>query len=306
MIASGTFGTDGYGDGLPPTFLFQDLGAVVAKTTTLAPRAGNPQPRMAIGWGWHLNSIGLANPGMDAVLRDKAPVWAAWKTPVILSIAGERAGEFAELARMAEGVPGIAALEVNVSCPNVEGGLEFGQSPELAAEVTRQVKASTTLPVVIKLSPNVTDIVQVACAVAAAGADALCLINTLVGLAVDSHRQRPVLGAGRGGVSGPALKPVALAAVYRTHDSVDIPIVGVGGITTAEDALEFLMAGACAVQIGTANFADPLTPAHVLRDLRLLLRRRRVTALRQVIGTAHHLGQSAAPSKAGSAASAPP
>ncbi|MSQ13877.1 MAG: dihydroorotate dehydrogenase [Dehalococcoidia bacterium] len=287
MIASGTFGADGYGDGLPPTANFQGLGAVVAKTTTLLPRAGNPQPRMAQGWGWMLNSIGLANPGIDAVLRDKAPQWATWRVPVVLSIAGERASDFAQLASMIEGVPGVAAIEVNVSCPNIEGGLEFAQSRDLAAEVTARVKERTTLPVIVKLSPNVTDIVAVARAVEDAGADALTLVNTLIGMTIDQDTARPVLGAKRGGVSGPALKPVALAAVFRVYEAVRVPIIGVGGVTTGEDALEFLMAGATAVQVGTANFADPQASWQVLRDLTGLLRRRRVAALCECVGIAH-------------------
>ncbi len=298
MIASGTFGTDGYGDGLPSTARFQDLGAVVAKTTTLLPRAGNPQPRMAQGWGWMLNSIGLANPGMDAVLRDKAPQWAAWRVPVILSIAGERVRDFAELASMIEGVRGVAAIEVNVSCPNVEGGLEFAQSADLAAEVTARVKERTTLPVIVKLSPNVTDIVAVAAAVASAGADALTLVNTLIGMTIDQDTARPVLGAKRGGVSGPALKPVALAAVYRVYEAVRVPIIGAGGITTGEDALEFLMAGATAVQVGTANFADPQAAWRVLRDLTGLLRRRRIGSLRDCVGIAHDSPTKARPARA--------
>ena len=287
MIASGTFGADGYGDGLPSTARFQDLGAVVAKTTTLHPRLGNPQPRMAQGWGWMLNSIGLANPGIGAVLREKAPLWSTWKVPVILSIAGERDREFGELAGMIEGTPGIAAIEVNVSCPNVEGGLDFAQSPHLAAQVTGLVKAATTLPVVVKLSPNVTDIAAIARAVADAGADALTLVNTMVGMSIDPHNGRPVLGARRGGVSGPALKPVALAAVYRVSDAVSLPLIGAGGITTGEDALEFLLAGATAVQVGTANFADPEAAWRVLRGLSALLRKRGAASLRDVVGAAH-------------------
>lgn len=287
MIASGTFGTDGYGDGLPPTTRFQELGAVVAKTTTLRPRPGNPQPRMAQGWGWMLNSIGLANPGMEAVLRDKAPQWARWRVPVILSIAGEQSSEFGQLAAMVEGTPGVVAIEVNVSCPNVKGGLDFAQSPQMAAEVTRLARAATTLPVIVKLSPNVTDIVPIARAVASEGADALTLVNTLTGMSIDPHKGRPALGAKHGGVSGPALKPIALAAVFRVTEVVPLPLIGVGGITTGEDALEFLMAGATAVQVGTANLADPQAAWLVLRGLSRLLRHRRVASGRDVVGIAH-------------------
>ena len=279
MIASGTFGRDGYGAGLPPGMDYQELGALVAKTATPLPRQGNPRPRTAHGPGWFLNSIGLENPGIDAVLRDHAPRWAAWRAPVILSIAGERVEEFAALAAAADGTPGVAALEVNVSCPNVEGGLEFGQSPDLTEEVTRRVRDAASLPVIVKLSPNVTSIVPIAQAAARGGAHALTLVNTLSGMAMDRGRQGPLLGAGAGGVSGPALKPVALAMVYiRAYEAVDpwapLPLERHrswrhrhGG---GRDVLDFLMAGACAVQVGISNppgYAQPVgsEPLHVLR-----------------------------------------
>ena len=285
MIASGTFGRDGYGAGLPPGMDFQRLGALVAKTATPHPRAGNPKPRVAHGPGWFLNSIGLENPGIDAVLRDHAPRWAAWRAPVILSIAGERVDEFAALAAAADGTPGVAALEVNVSCPNVEGGLDFGQSSHLTEEVTRRVRDATSLPVIVKLSPNVTDVVPIAQAAAAGGAHALTLVNTLSGMVVDRARPGPLLGAGAGGVSGPALKPVALAMVYKAYEAVDLPLIGVGGIGTADDALDFLMAGACAVQVGSANYANPWAPLHVLRGLERHLRRG--GDLAALVGAAH-------------------
>ncbi len=267
MTSAGTFGADGYGAGLPEGFPLDDLGAVVMKTTTPHPRLGNPEPQLAqlpVGW---LNSIGLANPGIEAVLREKAALWASWPIPVILSIAGERVEEFQELARRVEGTPGIAALEVNVSCPNVEGGLEFGQRPELAAEVTRRVKQVTSLPVIVKLTPNVTDIVEVARAVEAAGADALTLINTVVGMGIDAESGKPLLGNVLGGLSGPAIKPVALAAVYRVAKVVRVPIIGVGGITTGADAVEFLLAGASAVQVGSAALGRPQVYLRVLAGI---------------------------------------
>ena len=285
IIASGTFGRDGLGAGLPPGMDFQRLGAVVAKTATPHPREGNPKPRVVHGPGWFLNSIGLENPGIDAVLRDHAPRWARWSAPVVLSIAGERVEEFAALAAAAEGRPGVAALEVNVSCPNVEGGLEFGQSPDLTEEVTRRVRQTTSLPVIVKLSPNVTNIVPIAQAAARGGAHALTLVNTLSGMVMDRGRHAPLLGAGAGGVSGPALKPVALAMVYRAYQAVELPLIGVGGIGTADDALDFLMAGACAVQVGSANYANPWAPLHVLRGLERYLRQGE--DLSALVGAAH-------------------
>ncbi|MBI4232867.1 MAG: dihydroorotate dehydrogenase [Chloroflexi bacterium] len=287
LVAAGTFGTDGFGAGLPPGFPYHRLGAIVAKTTTLRPRAGNSPPRIIQGPGWTLNSIGLQNPGMEAVLRDQAPLWATWRVPVLLSIAGESVDEFARLAAATEGVPGIAALEVNASCPNIAGGLDFAQSPTVAAQVTRAVRAATSLPVLVKLTPNVTDILAVARAVAEAGAHALTLTNTLLGIAIDVERRRPALGATTGGVSGPALKPVSLAAVYRVSQAVSIPVVGVGGVSTAQDAVEYLMAGALAVQVGTASFANPWAPIEVLEGLGAYVKRRKLSSVRELVGAAH-------------------
>ena len=227
------------------------------------------------------------------MLRDHAPQWAGWRAPVILSIAGERVEEFAALAAAAEGTPGVAALEVNVSCPNVEGGLEFGQSPQLTEEVTRRVREATSLPVIVKLSPNVTNIVPIAQAAAHGGAHALTLVNTLSGLVVDRGRPGPLLGAGTGGISGPALKPVALAMVYRVYEAVGLPLIGVGGIGTVEDALDFLMAGACAVQVGSANYASPWAPLQVLRGLERHLRRG--GSLAALVGAAHSRRRSTTP-----------
>lgn len=287
LWASGTFGNDGYGGGLPKGVFFQELGAVVVKTTTLRPRAGNPPPRVVHGQGWMLNSIGLENPGIDSVLERYAPVWARWQVPVVLSIAGERAEEFAELARRAEGCAGIAALELNLSCPNVEGGLAFAQSAEATALVTRLVKGATSLPVIVKLSPQVDDILPIARSAQQAGADALALTNTLVGLALDLKGRGPALGGGTGGVSGPALKPVALAMVYQAYGAVDIPIIGIGGICSGEDALEYLMAGATAVGIGTAALADPTAPQRILREVEKALGRYGFTSVQEAIGVAH-------------------
>lgn len=287
MWASGTFGADGYGALLPRAFPLHRLGAVVAKTTTLTPRHGNPTPRVYHHQGWTINSIGLHNPGIEAVLREKAPLWASWPVPVLLSLGGERIEEFGKLAALADGVAGIAALEINISCPNVEGGLNFGQDPQAAAEVTRLVKGVTSLPIIVKLTPNVTDIVAIAQRVAEAGADALCLTNTLTGMKIDVKRQKPLLGGVLGGLSGPALKPVALAMVYQVAQAVDIPIVGVGGIATAEDALEFIMAGATAVQVGTASLANAQAPLEVLDGLTAYLKYQGIQNLSTLVGAAH-------------------
>ena len=298
MVASGTWGQDGYGSGLPAGLDLGRLGAIVAKTTTLRPRGGNPRPRFVHGPGWTLNSIGLENPGIDAVLRDQAPKWTGWRVPVILSLAGERVDEYRELATAATGVPGIAALELNVSCPNVEGGLDFGQSPELTEAVTRSVRDVTRLPVIVKLSPNVTSIQALATAAVRGGAHAVTLTNTLVGMAFDPESGGPVLGTPTGGVSGPALKPVALSMVHRTYAAVDVPIIGVGGIGDAQDAVDYLRAGASAVQVGVANFANPWAPLDVLHGLEEYGRARGLASLAALVGAAHRHGdrpRSAAP-----------
>ena len=286
IIASGTFGLDGFGSGLPKGIKFQNIGAVVAKTVTKSPRKGNETPRMLHGAGWLLNSIGLENPGIEVVLKKFAPRWAMWEVPVILSIAGECLEDFAYLAGAADRVPGIAALEVNVSCPNIEGGLEFGQSPELTESVTRLVRESTQLPVIVKLSPNVADIVEIARASERGGAHALCLTNTLRGIAVDHHAKSPVLGGIIGGVSGPALKPVALGMVYSVYREVNLPLIGVGGISSVGDVLQYLMAGACAIQIGSASYADPWNPLNVLSGLQRYMRRENLDSLAELVGSA--------------------
>ncbi|MBI4328569.1 MAG: dihydroorotate dehydrogenase [Chloroflexi bacterium] len=283
ITASGTFG---YGIEYQAIFDIQRLGAIICKTTTVKPRTGNVQPRIAEVAGGMLNSIGLQNVGLETVLREKAPVWATWQVPVIVNIAGENAEEFAYLASRLDGVPGVAGLELNISCPNVAGGLDFGQDPRLAEAVVRGVRRAASLPIIAKLTPNVTDIVTIARAVEAAGADAVSLINTVVGMAVDVRARRPVLGALFGGLSGPAIKPIALAMVYKVAGAVDIPIIGIGGISTAEDALEFIMAGATAVEVGTATFLDPTTPLQVLEGLETWCQAEGVSSLAQVRGAA--------------------
>ena len=284
MTASGTFG---YGTEYSHLFDIQRLGAIVSKGTTLKPREGNPQPRIAETACGVLNAIGLQNIGAEALIEEKAPVWAGWQVPVIVNIAGETINEYARLAGSLDGVAGISAIEVNIGCPNIKaGGAEFGASPESAARVTTAVKAATSLPVLVKLTPNTEDITKVAIAVARAGADAISLINTIKGMAIDTTRRRPLLGNISGGLSGPAVKPVALYMVYQVAGAVDVPVVGCGGIATAGDALEFLMAGASAIQVGTASLSDPQAPLEVLEGIERFMAKEGVADITELVGAA--------------------
>jgi dihydroorotate dehydrogenase (NAD+) catalytic subunit len=282
MTASGTFG---YGTEYNHLFDIQKLGAIVCKGTTLTPRDGNPQPRLAETAGGMLNSIGLQNIGVQALIEEKAPIWATWKVPVIVNIAGETIDDYAQLAEKLEGVAGISALEVNISCPNVKaGGAEFGINPKSAADVTAAVKKATSLPVIVKLTPNTGDIASVASAVAEAGANAISLINTLKGMAIDLSTRRPFLGNTTGGLSGPAIKPIALHMVYEVAGAVDLPIIGCGGITTGSDAIEFIMAGASAVQVGMASFINPRAPLDVLEGIEQFMNNEGINNLTDLIG----------------------
>jgi dihydroorotate dehydrogenase (NAD+) catalytic subunit len=284
MTTSGTFG---YGTEYSALADIQRLGAIVCKGTTLKPREGNPQPRLVETASGVLNSVGLENIGVEAVIKEKAPVWSKWQVPVIVNIAGETTEEYTKVASKLEGVTGISAIEVNISCPNVaSGGMEFGTNPKSAAEVTEKVKSVTSLPVIVKLSPNVTDIGEIASAVREAGADALTLINTVRGMAIDIDRCRPSLGNSVGGLSGPAIKPIALYMVYKVAGIVDIPVIGCGGINCADDAVEFLMAGASAVQIGTANLTRPLTALEVLDGVGQFMQEKGIPDLKAIIGKA--------------------
>ena len=286
MTAAGTFG---YGTEYRHIFDIQKLGAIVCKGTTLAPREGNPQPRLAETACGLLNSIGLQNIGVKALIREKAPVWADWRVPVIVNIAGETVDDYARLAGELEGVAGISGLEVNISCPNVKaGGAEFGANPETAARVTAAVKAATSLPLLVKLTPNTGEIAQIAAAVAEAGADALSLINTVRGIYIDITTRQPLLGNRTGGLSGPAIKPIALSMVYEVAGAVAIPVIGCGGITTANDALEFIMAGASAVQIGTATFANPRASLDVLKGIEQFMKTEAIEDIVALIGAARH------------------
>src|SRR3981081_785750 len=259
MVASGTFG---YGFDAPQVDR-ASLGVIVSKGTTLQAREGNAPIRIAETPSGMLNAIGLQNPGVDYVARVYAPRWASWDLPVIVNVAGDSVDEYVAVASRLSGVVGVAGLELNISWPNVESGLQFGVDPALAAEVTRAVRAATELPLIVKLTPNVTDIVAVARAVEDAGADAVSAINTYVGMAIDVRRRRPIISRASGGLSGPAIKPLALHPVGQVAAELHIPVIGVGGIMTPDDALEFLLAGAAAVQLGTVNYGRPQAAAEI-------------------------------------------
>ena len=265
ITASGTFG---YGEEYSSVVDVNALGGIVVKGISLEPRAGNPPPRIVETPCGMLNAIGLANIGLDRFLEEKLPWLQRLSTAVIVNIYGHSIEEYAALARGLSGVDGIAALEVNISCPNVAcGGMAFGVDPSTSAKVTEQVRANTDKPVIVKLSPNVTDIRAVARAVEDGGAHAVSLINTLAGMSVDVDARRPRLGNVVGGLSGPAIRPVAVYLVYRVAECVSVPVIGIGGIMTARDALEFIMAGACAVQVGTAGFVRPRAALDVIEGL---------------------------------------
>jgi len=284
MTAAGTFG---YGTEYSHMFDIQKLGAIVCKGTTLEPGEGNPQPRLAETASGLLNSIGLQNIGVKALIKEKAPLWASWRVPVIVNIAGETIDDYAQLANKLDGVAGICGIEVNISCPNIKvGGAEFGANPKSAARVTAAVKSATSLPILVKLTPNTSDIAKIAVAVAEAGADAISLINTLKGMAIDIAERRPLLGIRSGGLSGPAIKPIALSMVYEVAGAVELPIIGCGGITTANDAIEFIMAGASAIQVGTASFTNPHAPFDILEGIEHFLKEEGIRSLTELIGAA--------------------
>jgi len=282
--ASGTFG---FGPEYAPYLDLNHLGAIIVKGITLSPRTGNPTPRLAETPAGILNSIGLQNPGVERFIAEALPFLVKYDLPVIVNIAGDTVNDYAYLAEKLSRATGVAGLEVNISCPNVKkGGMQFGSDPATAAEVTHAVKESTDLPVIVKLSPNVTNIVAVAEKVAKAGADALSMINTLLGLAIDIKKKRPVLGNIMGGLSGPAVKPVALRAVWQVYQEVKLPIIGMGGIMTAEDAIEFILAGATAVAVGTANFVNPRATVEVIDGIERYLAENKIKDISELTGLA--------------------
>ncbi|HML90329.1 MAG TPA: dihydroorotate dehydrogenase [Methylomusa anaerophila] len=281
MTASGTFG---FGLEFIDFIDLKQVGAIVVKGTTLVPRAGNSGRRIAETPAGMLNSIGLENPGVEEFVNQILPQLAQSQVPVIVNIAGNTVEEYGELAARLN-LPDVAGLEINISCPNVkQGGIAFGTCPDSAAQVVGAVRVKTNKPVIAKLSPNVTDIVVMAKAVEAAGADAISLINTLLGMAIDIHSWQPVLGNTVGGLSGPAVKPVAVRMVWQVAQAVHVPVIGMGGIMTAADAIEFLLAGASAVSVGTANFINPYAAVNVAEGIRDYLMERGLTHVGEIVG----------------------
>ncbi len=283
MPASGTFG---YGAEYAPFFDLNRLGAIVTKGLSLKPKAGNPTPRIAETEGGMLNAIGLQNVGVDAFVAEKLPLLGSLSTPVIANFFGNSLEEYGEVAARLSDIPEIAACELNISCPNVKkGGIVFGTDPKAAAEVVSLVRSKLSKPLIVKLTPNVTDIALMARAVEEAGADALCCINTLTGMAIDIRSRKPRLANVTGGLSGPAIRPVAVRMVYQASSAVNIPVIGVGGIMTAEDVVEFLIAGATAVQVGTANFIDPCAMIEIIEGLESFCRAEGIDDIRELIGS---------------------
>ncbi|MDY0300680.1 MAG: dihydroorotate dehydrogenase [Trichlorobacter sp.] len=282
MTASGTFG---YGEEFAEYVDLEKIGAFVTKGLSLKPRAGNPIPRIVETPGGMLNAIGLQNVGIDAFIKDKVPFLRTVNTPAIANFFGNTPEEYAQLAARLDEIPEVAGLEVNISCPNVkQGGIVFGTDPDCASDVVAACRAATKKPLIVKLSPNVTDIVEMAKACEAAGADALSLINTLTGMAIDLEKRRPILANITGGLSGPAIKPVALRMVWQVAKAVKLPLIGIGGIMSATDALEFILAGATAVQIGTASFVNPSAAQQIAADMETWLVEHGVSSIKELIG----------------------
>lgn len=283
-VASGTFG---YGREYEEYLDIAAIGAVIVKGTTLEPRFGNPPPRIIETPAGMLNAIGLENPGVDVFLNEYLPYLRAKKVTVIANLAGNSIDDYAAVTAKLEGHTGIAGIELNISCPNVKkGGLQFGTDPLMVKQVVEAVKKETSLPVMPKLSPNVTNIVEIAHAAREGGADALSMINTLMGMAIDIELRRPVLANIFGGLSGPAIKPVALRMIYQVHREMDIPILGGGGIMNADDALQFIMAGASAISIGTGNFVNPRAALDILLGIQDYMQSHRIERISDLVGAA--------------------
>ena len=284
MTASGTFG---YGEEFGSLVNLHRLGAIIVKGISLLPRQGNPPPRIAETACGMLNAIGLENVGLERFFTEKLPFLKGIDTPLIVNILGDSVEDYQQLAERLDAEEKVAALEVNISCPNVKkGGVAFGTDPDMAHAVTKAVCNKFSRPVIVKLSPNVTDIAMIARAVEEAGADAVSLINTVLGMGIDIESCRPKLANIFGGLSGPAIKPIALRMVWQVADSVSIPIIGIGGITTSEDALEFLLAGATAIQVGTANFINPQVTEEIIQGIEAYLEKKGIASLEELIGKA--------------------
>ena len=284
-VASGTFG---YAREMAGLVDMTRLGGILPKTITQDPRPGNPPPRTVETTGGMLNSIGLDNDGVEEFIEQKLPYLASLGTAIIVSIAGKSDDEFVRLAARFDGIPAVAALELNISCPNVSGGVDFGTDPAACEKVVAGCRNACSLPILAKLTPNVTDITTIARAAEAGGADAISLINTCLGMAVHWRHRRPILGNVMGGLSGPAIKPIALRAVYQVARAVNVPLFGIGGIATIDDVMEFLVAGATAVQIGTANFYNPKVSMQVLDALPAALAELDATSVTEIVGTIEH------------------
>jgi dihydroorotate dehydrogenase (NAD+) catalytic subunit len=283
MTASGTFG---YASEFDELMDLNRLGAIVVKGLSLEPSKGNPPPRIVETPCGMLNAIGLENVGLAAFVKKKLPFLRRLDTPIFVNVYGKSTEEYAELAARLEDIDGVSGIEVNISCPNVKsGGIAFGAYPESAAEVIRAIRKQITKPLMVKLSPNVTDIAEIAKSVEAEGADSISLINTITGMAIDIETRRPKIGNITGGLSGPAIKPVALRMVWQVAQTVNVPVVGIGGIMTAKDALEFLIAGAVAVQIGTANFINPHATTDIIDGIETFLIERNIFDISDIIAT---------------------
>ncbi len=282
LVASGTFG---YGEEYAEFIDLNRLGGVVTKTITLKPREGNPPPRTCETSSGMLNTIGLTNVGVKRFIKEKLPFLRSLKTRVIVNVAGSSIDEYVAVVKALEGKKGIDFLEINISCPNVkQGGIVFGSDPQCAYDCIKAVRDNTAFPIIAKLSPNVSDIVKIALAVQEAGADAVSLINTLVGMAIDLEAKKPRLSTVTGGLSGPAIKPVALAMVWKTAQNVKIPVIGLGGITNTQDALEFLLAGASMIQVGTGNFVDPECSVKIVDGLKDYCREKKLKRILDLKG----------------------
>lgn len=283
--ASGCFG---FGQEFAKLYDLSKLGAIMVKATTLETRRGNPTPRVAETAAGMLNAIGLQNPGLEHVMKYELPWLERYDVPIIANVAGTETSDYVAVAEEISTAPNVKALELNISCPNVKcGGIQFGTDPKIASELTAAVKAASSVPVYVKLSPNVTNIVDIAKAVEAGGADGITMINTLIGMRLHPKTGKPIIANGTGGLSGPAVKPVAIRMVYDVSKQVKIPIIGMGGIATAEDVIDFLSAGASAVAVGTANFVDPFVCPNIVDELPQKLDELGYEKITDIIGRSH-------------------
>jgi dihydroorotate dehydrogenase (NAD+) catalytic subunit len=282
IVSSGTFG---FGEEFEDFFDLNHLGAIIPKGISLTPMVGNPPPRIFETEGGIINSIGLQNPGFQAFIKNKLPYYRNLKTHLIINFFGKSQREYIELARRFDSVPGISGLEMNISCPNIKrGGIVFGTDPQMAYRLVQAVRKATPLTLIVKLSPNVTDIALMAKSVEEGGADAVSLVNTFRAMAINIHTRKPELGNRIGGLSGPAIKPIALRMVWEVNQAVHIPIIGMGGIMNAEDAIEFILVGASAIQIGTANLINPKTGIEVIHGIKKYLNQNKINRIQKLIG----------------------